>query len=76
MLLEYWLNRRTYANQKYTNVQELIVLQHEPKLTYVLNVTVQKINLQIQAAYEKRILCKLKAENLGLEYRTQLAIAK
>ena len=76
LLLDYWYNRRKYANREHSNVRELIVLQNKLKLTYVPNLSIYDINIQIQAAYKKRKRCKDKAESLSLEYRTQLAAAK
>ena len=74
--LEYWLKRRSYNKQENTNVRELIVLQNKLKIQYNPNLTIQDINHQIQAAYNKRQTCKQNAESLSLEYRTQLALAK
>ena len=76
LLLEYWYKRRSYANRENANVRELIVLQKKLKLQYVPNLSVQEINLKIKDAHKKRKQCKVKAESLSLEYRTQLAVAK
>ena len=76
MLLEYWLKRRSYVNKEHFNVRELIVLQNKLKLAYIPNLTILDINQQVLAAYKKRQICKDNAENLSIEYRTQLAMAK
>ena len=76
LLLEYWLKRRSYSQQDHYNVRQLIVLQNKLKITYNPNLTPEDINNQIQIAYNKRKMCKDNAENLSLEYRTQLANAK
>ena len=76
LLLEYWLKRRSYYKNEHSNVRELIVLQNKLKIKYIPNLSPQTINTHIQAAYKKRKACKDNAENLSIEYRTQLAMAK
>lgn len=76
LLLEYWLKRKSYSQQDHYNIRQLIVLQNKLKISYNPNLTPEDINKQIQLAYKKRKICKDNAENLSLEYRTQLANAK
>jgi len=74
--LEYWLKRRSYVNKDYRNVRYLIVLQNKLNLIYNATLSKQDIESEISKAYKVRKQCKLYAESLSLEYRTQLALAK
>ena len=76
LLLEYWLNRRTYLLRKHSNVRRLIVLQNKLKIAYEPQLTFDDITQKIRNAHKYRRQCKQFADSLSLEYRTQLALAK
>ena len=76
MLLEYWLQRRSYFLNRHTNVRKLIVLQNKLGLIYEPNLLLAEIEQKLTEAHKHRHICIKNDESLSLEYRTQLALAK
>ena len=74
--LEYWLNRRSHYKKEHRNVRQLIVLQNKLNIVYNADLSLADIENKIISSHNERKKCKLLAESLSYEYRTQLALAK
>ena len=74
--VEYWVRRlKTERGQISENTRYLINLQNKLGIKYV-EMDEHALVLKVKEAFEKRKRCKKLAEELSLEYRTQLAKAK
>ena len=74
--LEYWLNRKSHYKKENRNVRQLIVLQNKLNILYNADLSLADIDNKIIILHKERKKCKLLAESLSYEYRTQLALAK
>ena len=74
--LEYWLNRRSHYKKEHRNVRQLIFIQNILNIVYNTDLSLADIENKIISSHKERKKCKLLAESLSYEYRTQLALAK
>ena len=76
IILEYWLQYRSYHTCLHPNIRLLITLQRQACIIYSPSLSVDEIDGKIILAYKHRHNCKKNAASLSLEYRTQLTNTK
>ena len=67
--------RKDYSLGMHTNVRQLQTQQNKLNITYVA-LTELEIIMKLKAAYKQRKKLKTMANELSLEYRMKLALAK